>query len=147
MHVSCLSHTWFIYNLNTIFIRCDHTCAVLHNAQHFHEYRSIDKSLHPVSFFAHFSTLCINEPHRFTYLEIPFWWSRCECPSILVPGWWSTAHPLFPNPPPPLPAVTIVHVTCLQRQHHNISYTIWYTKGFQQFGTVHHHKKKNNDMC
>jgi hypothetical protein len=26
----CFSHTWFIYNLNTIFIRCEHTCAVIH---------------------------------------------------------------------------------------------------------------------
>jgi hypothetical protein len=33
-----------------------------------------------------------------TYLEYPFWWSWCEYPSTLVPGWWSTAHPLLLNP-------------------------------------------------
>ncbi len=44
--------------------------------------------------------LC-NEPPFFTYLGIPFWWSWCECPSTLVSGWWSTAHPLLPALPLP----------------------------------------------
>jgi hypothetical protein len=30
MHVSCFSHTWCIYNLDTTFIRCRHTCTAIH---------------------------------------------------------------------------------------------------------------------
>ncbi len=36
--------------------------------------------------------------------------------------------PLLRNPPPPLPTTPTVHVTCLLRRHHNISYTVWYNK-------------------
>ncbi len=34
--------------------------------------------------------------------------------------------PLALYPPPPLPTVPTVHVTCFQRRHHNICYTVWY---------------------
>jgi hypothetical protein len=44
MHVFCFYHTWFIYNLNTIFIRCKHTRAIVYIIiQHFHEYCSFDQ--------------------------------------------------------------------------------------------------------
>ncbi len=34
-HVSCFSHTWFIYNLNTTFIRCEYTWQWYIQVQHF----------------------------------------------------------------------------------------------------------------
>jgi hypothetical protein len=80
------------------------------------------------------STPCINEPPLLLTWRSLFWWLWCECPSTLVPGWWLTAHPLLPNPPPPLPALPTVHVTCLQRRHHNISYTIWYKYASPRYG-------------
>jgi hypothetical protein len=79
----------------------------------------------PCSLLCLSSAPCINELPLVTWRSL-FWWSWCECTSTLVLGWWSTAHPLLPNPPPPLPAVPLVHVTCLQRRYHNISYTVWY---------------------
>jgi hypothetical protein len=33
-HVSCFSHTWFIYNLNTTFIRCEYTWQRCIHMQH-----------------------------------------------------------------------------------------------------------------
>ncbi len=30
MYISCFSHTLFIHNLNTTFIRCRYTCAMVH---------------------------------------------------------------------------------------------------------------------
>jgi hypothetical protein len=119
---------WFIYNLNTTFIRCEYTWAAIHTRTALHEYCSVNQfppllPLVPVSHFLH------SEPPFFTYLEIPFLvivvlisintrpWLVIDCPS------------LAPYPPFPLPTAPTVHVTCFQRRHHNISYIVWYRCG------------------
>ncbi len=58
--------------------------------------------------------LCGKPPLLLTWNPL-FLWSWCKCPSTLVPGWWSTAPPLAPYPPPPLPTAPTVHVTCFSK--------------------------------
>ncbi len=80
--LSCFSHTWFIYNLNTVFINTNT-----------HKWRymfvtPLDDSFccqPPLFPFASFP-LPTYEISSFTYLEIPLlilWW---KCSSTLVPG-------------------------------------------------------------
>ncbi len=126
MLVACPSHTWFVYNLNTIFIRCEHTCAAIHIRTALSWTPFYWPIPPPASLLAHLQPPAwVNHPFLLTWRSL-FWWSWCKYPSTLAPGWWSTAHPLRRNPPPPFPTAPTVHVTCLQRQHHNISYSIWY---------------------
>ncbi len=50
---------------------------------------------------ARFLFLCVmNHPFLLTW-KSPSWWLWCKCQSTLVPGWWSTAHPLLPTLPLP----------------------------------------------
>ncbi len=108
MYVSRFSHTCFIYNLNTISIRCEHTCTVMYMPTAL-SLKSLYWLIPPPCFpLCPLSALCISEPPLLLTWRSLFWWSWCECPSTLVPGWWWTAHPLIlnspPPPPPPLPA-------------------------------------------
>ncbi len=68
MHVFCFSHTWFIYNLNTISIRCKHTCTAIHirTAPFWIPlYWSIPPPCFPL---CPFPAPCIIEPPLFFYL-------------------------------------------------------------------------------
>ncbi len=70
-HAFCFSHTWLIYSLNTMFIKCEHTCAIVYiYVQHFHEYWSFDQP--PFCFpLCLFLTLAWVNHSFSTYLEIP----------------------------------------------------------------------------
>ncbi len=87
MHVFCFSHTWFIDDLNTMFIRCKHIQYVYNmyiytrTYKHFHEYCSFSWSPH-----CPFSTVCISQPPLLLTWRSLFWWSWCEYLSTLVPG-------------------------------------------------------------
>jgi hypothetical protein len=124
MYISCFSHTWFIYNLNTTFIRCRYTCAMVH----IHMYSIL--KYHPViqsslCFPLYPLPLCDKLPPLLTWKSL-FWWSWCESPSTLVTGWWFTAHPLLPILPLPSQRSPQFMLHVFQRRHHNISYTVWY---------------------
>ncbi len=110
--LSRFSHTWFIYNLNTISIRCEHTCTVIHIRTALlwiPLYWPIPPPCFPL---CPFSTSCVSElpPFLLTWRSL-FWWSWCECPSTLILGWWSTAYPLLPKPSPPSPPSN-THSSC-----------------------------------
>ncbi len=92
------SHTWFIYNLNTTFIRYELTCAMIHTRTAFHEYRSAIQSFPLLPLLP---ATPVYKLHFLLTCKSHFWWSWCECPSTLVPGWWSTAHPSVPTLPLP----------------------------------------------
>ncbi len=70
------------------------------------------------------STLCMGQPPLLLTWRSLFWWSWREYPSTLVPGQRSTVHPWLLNPTQRQPTF---HVTCLHRQHQNISYIVWHT--------------------
>ncbi len=127
MHVSRFSHTWFIYNLNTTFIRCEHTCAVIHTRTALHEYRSISQSSHLAPFLCPLPVPFVWWTTLFTYLEIPLLVIVVRMSNHARPWLVIDCPPLAPYPPPPLPTAPKVHVTCFQRRHHNISYIVWCT--------------------
>jgi hypothetical protein len=83
----CLvSLTWFIYNLNTMFIRYELTCATIHIRTYFYECCPFDQPLPLASFFKHLQPLHKwITPFLLTWRSL-FWWSWCECSSTLVPG-------------------------------------------------------------
>ncbi len=56
-----------------------------------------------------------------------FSWSWCESLPTLVPGWWSTAHPLLPILPLPSQRLPQFMLHVFQRRYHNVSHTVWYT--------------------
>ncbi len=93
MHVSCSSHTWFIYNLNTVLL-----LAFIQYYDMIHMYRLA------ISVMAHFLFTPLADsllpPFPFTYLE-----SLLLCGAILstlVPGYSWTDLP-SPHPPSSLP--------------------------------------------
>jgi hypothetical protein len=94
MHVSCISHTWFIYNLNTIFY--------LHN---------IYKEMYaPCPFLI--TPFCRLEfpPLSLGILPLLTWGNPSfvswhKFPSILVPGWLYTDPPFLTHSLTPLPTV------------------------------------------
>ncbi len=126
MHVSCFSHTWFIYNLNIIFVRCEHTCAVIHIRTAL-SWISLCWPVPPLA-----SLFCLL-PFPLCKWTTPFYLLGDPFLVIVVgmsihtrPWLVIDCPPLAPYPPPPLPTAPTVHVTCLQRWHHNISYIVWY---------------------
>jgi hypothetical protein len=115
-------NAWFIYILDTTFIRCGHTCTVTHIHNHF-----MLSPCHPILPLAPLlpTFLAWLLPH-FTYLEIPFLVIVVRMSIHTRPRLVIDCPPLAPCLPPPLPTVPTVHVTCFQRWHHIISYTVWY---------------------
>ncbi len=61
-----------------------------------------------------------------TYLEIPFLVIVVRMSIHTRPWLMTDCPPLAPHPPFPLPMAPLVHVTCVQRRHHNICYIVWY---------------------
>jgi hypothetical protein len=76
MHVSCLSHTWFIYNLNTMFIRCGHTCAIIHICTALSWIPLFWPTPPPCFLLCPSSTLCLSEPPLFYLLRDPSFGDR-----------------------------------------------------------------------
>ncbi len=118
MHVSCSSHTWFIYNLNTILLLATFT-------QQHDTYVQVDDlstSRNPLTTPLDNSP-CIQVP--LTYLEslLSVWRNPC-------PPWSQVACKLTSPSPFPFPAPngSPIKLCALLRRHHDTDFT--------QFGTT-----------
>jgi hypothetical protein len=125
--VSCFSHTWFIFNPNTTFIRCECTWAAIYTRTAHREYCCVSKlppfapPCAPFLFLAQWTTL-------FYLLGNPLLMIVVRMSIQTRPWLVINCSPLAPYPPFPLPTAPTVHVTCFQRRHHTISYIVWYNK-------------------
>jgi hypothetical protein len=67
---------------------------------------------------------CVMTHPFFTYLEIPLLAIAVRMPIHTRPWLVIDCPPLAPYPPTPFLTAPTGHVTCFQRQHHNISYIV-----------------------